>query len=681
MAIDNTSRLLRGQIAAAVIATCIGLCGDVRADAIYLKERVINSAQPGAPQTPFPDQKLQAYQNPVGFPVACDVASRYPNAFPGVDCSPSSKAPPLMHRALYPASLAPLPGALFSQSQDWSIDPTGNYAQYWNLLYSSNSPGFVYTHQGRYLQFAYLVRHFSDDPQVGAYVSYDSKLYYRVSTNGGQSFPTGQQFRPVIAAGGTLTQPFPMQQIGRDGAAVPGTAYIGKSISGDVLATMSITEGPVPPHVTTYTNGYVLRGKWNQAGDDVTWTISEPARLPASYSTRGSDEPAVLELSPSAPGAVNCILVVRASNEDYSSGPTHSQLGTAGHYWLFRSTDGCATWSGEPTRWGYSDGTPFYAPASNSVFVRMPQNNRIYWIGNISASNSEGNWPRTTLVAAEVDVQSSTPGIMKDSLTLLDKMYGQDTDRVHINNMELALQSDGSAFVFLRRRDEGCPACTSPLSWYSLDIAKQEGVTLSVAPSGASSHVLSWQSSASNVFQYHIRRRYLSGEPLSDAWIEVGTLPGTYSQVTITNYQAWQEAEYEVVAELNSGAPLNSNRVITRFPAWQGPRLSFSFPWAQAPGQQVPLGKLWITWKYDQAQNISHYKLYRRYFDDNGSPANWTVVGDLERERTSLELAGYARTDRFELKIAAVHWNAQEYESNAVSVRFPTAGDPLRPPY
>jgi len=247
--------------------------------------------------------------------------------------------------------------------------------------------------------------------------------------------------------------------------------------------------------------------------------------------------------------------------------------------------------------------------------------------------------------------------------------------------MELAMQSDGSAFIFLRRNDQGCPTCTSPLSWYSLDIATQDGVSLSVTPSGTSSHVLSWQPNTPSVLQYHVRRRYLSGVPLSDAWVEVGTVPGTNSGVTIANYETWQEAEYEVVAELTSGASLKSNRVLAKFPAWQGPRLGFSFPPEPAPGTQVPLGQITIAWKYDQAQNISHYKLYRRYFANDGSATNWSFVGNLERTRTGIVLGGYARTDRFELRISAVHWNSQEYVSNAVYVRFPTAGDPLRQPY
>ena len=672
---------LIGRVALAIVATCIGLCAEVRADAIYLKERVVNSAQPGAPQTPFPSRKLAAYANPVGFPVACDVARRYPQKFPRVDCSPASARPPLMQRVQYPASLAPLKGALFSQRQDWSLDPTGNYAEYWNLLYSSNSPGWVYADHDRYLQFALLARNFADDPKVGSYVSYDYKLYYRVSTDGGRSFPTGQQFRPVIASGQTVTRPFPMLQIGRDGGAIPGTAYIAKSSAGDVLATESITEGTVPSHVTTFTNAYVLRGKWNQAGDDVTWSISEPAKLPTRYSTRGAAEPAVLELSPATKGAVNCLLIVRGSNE-YSSRETNGALPSmGGHYWLFRSTDGCATWEGEPTRWGYSDGTPFYAPASNSVLVRSPRNNRIYWIGNISAANSEGNWPRTTLVAAEVDVQSDTPGIIKDSMTVLDRMQGPDTDRVNINNMQLAMQPDGSAFVYLRRNDQGCRTCTSPLSWYTLDIATQGGVSLSVTPRGTSSQVLSWKSSLSNVLQYHVRRRYLSGVPLSDAWVEVGTVPGTKTEMTIADCQAWEEAEYEVVAELTSGASAKSERVIARFPSWQGPRLSFSFPAEPAPGAQVPVGQIALTWKYDQPQDMRRYRLYRRFFAGDGSAAEWSVVGELERNRTGIVLGGYARTDRFELKIAAVDSNSRESFSNAVEVRFPTAGDPLRQPY
>src|SRR5690349_21955706 len=117
-----------------------------------------------------------------------------------------------------------------------------------------------------------------------------------------------------------------------------------------------------------------------------------------------------------------------------------------------------------------------------------------------------------------------------------------------------------------------------------------------------STHQLSWQTSVPNVASYHIRRRYLSGAPLTELWREVGVEQGTSTGVTIVGYETWQEAEYEIVAELTNGAAVASNRVVTRFAQWQGPRLSFNFSTEAQPGDPVPVGSVGIAWTYAQPQ-------------------------------------------------------------------------------
>jgi hypothetical protein len=695
-----------GIFAGLVFIIAVAAAAVSEGDALYLKERVINSAQPGASQVPFPLDKISAYSTPIGFPFDCSVALTYDGSDPAYWTIPNIQSlcaqgtptfsPPTMQRVKYPITTEPgqaRPGMLFARRQHWCIhgeagctDAAPGEALYWNLLYSSNQPGFVFVDRdsgrNRFLQFALMAPHLADDAAVGAYVSYDYKLYYRVSTNGGASFPDGGKFKPVVAAGQTVLHPFPAMYVGQNGGTVPATAFINKTSTGDVLATMTITEGPPSQHVTTVTSGYVLRGRWNAGGTDVTWSISEPASLPATYSTRGVDEPTVMELSVVNSGAVNCILVVRASNEFYSAWtPGNYDPAIAGHQWLFRSKDGCATWDGAPIRFGYSDGTQFYAPAANSTLFRSPQNGRVYWVGPTSASNSQGNWSRTRLIAAEMDLQSSTPGIIKDSVLVLDQMYDLDTDQLQLNNGQTAIQPDGSAFVYLPRQDFGCAACTAPLSWYSLSVAQQNGITLSVTTSGNTAHLLSWQANGASVSKYHVHRRYLSGAPLTDVWILVGSLPGTATSITLSGYERWQEAEYEIVAELTSGAALKSNRVVTRFPSWTAPRLSFSFPTESAPGVAVPTGLVVLNWSYGQPVAPAAFRLYRRYFFDNGTAGPWSVVGDAEPTRRGITIGNYAPTDRFELRMNAVLTSGFEVPGNIVYIRFPTKGDPQRRPY
>jgi hypothetical protein len=464
--------------------------------------------------------------------------------------------------------------------------------------------------------------------------------------------------------------------VNQHGATPPRVGFIGSSVGGDVLLPITITDGINHQNITSFSDAYVVRGKWNAAGTDLTWTQSAVAAVPAAWSTRGADEPAILDVDSTG----KCMIVVRGSNQSNVRDPEQLSKHIAGHYWLFQSMDGCRTWSGPPTRWGYSDGTPFFSPAANSILFRSPRNNRVYWIGHISASNSDGNWPRTTLIAAEVDLQN--PGIIKDTVTVVDKAdFGRDdTDLVHINNGQLAMQVGGSAFVYLPRQDFGCADCSHEYSWYEIDVATVGSVQLSVAPGASLSHALSWSSSATDVVKWHVRRRYLSGAPLSDLWVEVGDLPGEAGSTTIAGYEAWQEAEYEVVAERSNGAALTSNRVIKRHPGWTGPRLSLEFPRENAAGDAVPRGEIWLRWTHAPTFAVQSYRLSRRYFAPNGSAGPWHVVGYIPASNRSVTLAGYLETDRFEMYLTAIGSLPQlQQSSNLLYIRFPSPSTPDTP--
>jgi hypothetical protein len=176
-------------------------------------------------------------------------------------------------------------------------------------------------------------------------------------------------------------------------------------------------------------------------------------------------------------------------------------------------------------------------------------------------------------------------------------------------------------------------------------------------------------------------RRALQGAPLTDSWILVGSMPGTSTGVTITGYEGWQEAEYEVVAELTSGSAIKSNRVVTRFPSWAGPRLSFSFPTENSAGAAAPTGLVTLKWSYEQPAPTLLLRLYRRYINEFGIAGPWGVVGDVAPTSSGVTIGNYAPTDRFELQMNAVLANGSQVPGNIVFVRFPRKGDPGRKPY
>jgi hypothetical protein len=649
---SRADAFIRRLATVAVLATAsAAFSGVAQSQALYFQERVINQAAPDGSRTP-PDislSKIEAYQNWVGNASMQDVL--YPEVpqnslYP---CVPSTS--PVGERCGNDVLTQSQPGWVFADP----IDPDPNVPR-------------------RYVQFASLVKNVVDNGDPEPF--HDEKVYVRKSMDGGHTFDSGTLFTPLRIQGRENNdfEPLNGMRVNTNGARVPGTAFIGKSFDDAILAPITITD-PSFTNVTSYSDAYVLRGTWS--GGDLTWTQSATAHVPATYSTRGADEPTVLALD-----ATRCIMVVRGSNEyRYPNSDVYWNANIAGHYWLFQSNDGCRTWTSGPTRWGYSDGTPFFAPAANSTLYRLPGSNRVYWMGAISASNSEGNWPRTTLITAEVDTQNL--GIIKDTVTIMDRMGPGDTDRVQLNNMQMAMQEHG-AFVYWPREDFGHVGCPNdltydkPFSWIQVAATTGNNAQLAVTPTANLSHQLTWASSASDVVQWHVRRRYLSGNPLTDLWEVVGVpLPATSTGATISGYEAWNEAEYEVVAERPNGVAEVSNRILVRFPQWQGPRLSFSFPTEAAAGDAAPRGSVYISWSYNPVGTLSGFRLYRRYLTASG-PEPWHVVGDATADRRGVTLSGYNETDQFELRIQALD-TAGALDSNVVSVRFPTQC--IRQPY
>ncbi len=151
----------------------------------------------------------------------------------------------------------------------------------------------------------------------------------------------------------------------------------------------------------TYTDVTVLRARWK--GKQLAWEAAEPIKGDPARCTRGMDEGTIEAL---ADGRL--ILVIRGSNSTKTNLP--------GYRWVSFSIDAGWHWS-KPVPWTYTHGEAFYSPSSCSQLFRH-SNGKLYWLGNISATNPRGNRPRYPFFIGEVDQESGL--LIQDSLIKID---------------------------------------------------------------------------------------------------------------------------------------------------------------------------------------------------------------------------------------------------------------------
>ena len=198
----------------------------------------------------------------------------------------------------------------------------------------------------------------------------------------------------------------------------------------------------------------VLIGKWTSDGKDVEWQTGQFVRPEPDESTRGSDESAVEELKTKG----HFLMVARGSNMNKSEFP--------GRKWMSMSKDGCRTWS-KPVPWTYTNGDAFFSPAAQSSLIRSHKNGRLYWIGNITPTNPDGNYPRFPLVMGEVDEES---GLLKQEtvITLDTRNPEFDTDKMQLSNFRTTEDPQtGHILITLTRMDDNIkPPSDDPKTWY-----------------------------------------------------------------------------------------------------------------------------------------------------------------------------------------------------------------------
>ena len=200
-----------------------------------------------------------------------------------------------------------------------------------------------------------------------------------------------QTCRPIAGRGGEILLPVQISPLAPDGALYnPGGGY-------------------------TYHDAAVLHGRWR--GTRLEWEMGDLIRGDPQRTTRGMVEPTIAALD-----GGRLILVMRGSNDRKPELP--------GYRWAAFSSDGGWKWS-PPKPWTYDQGEAFFSPSSCSQLL-LHSNGRLYWLGNIAASNPRGNRPRYPFQVGEVDRSSGK--LIRDTVRVVDDLQAGENPLLTLSN-------------------------------------------------------------------------------------------------------------------------------------------------------------------------------------------------------------------------------------------------------
>ena len=266
---------------------------------------------------------------------------------------------------------------------------------------------------GRFVYFSLVATLPTDDPLEGMR---QWTVYYSVSENAGFDWYLDEE---IVQGGKEFTSSHPLPGIwtGHNGIMI-GDIASQPIVLADGTFLVPIIVTPIGPDGNyynpgggyTYTIAGVLRGRWAADGRHLQWEMSQLVETDPKRTTRGSDEPTLAQL---ADGRL--LMVIRGSNDKKYELP--------GRRWVSHSSDQGRTWSRmEP--WTYSNGEDFFSPAASSLLLTH-SSGKIYWLGNISPTNTAGNNPRYPFVIGEVN---RTSGLLeKDSVRVVDTRGPNDS--------------------------------------------------------------------------------------------------------------------------------------------------------------------------------------------------------------------------------------------------------------
>ena len=176
-----------------------------------------------------------------------------------------------------------------------------------------------------------------------------------------------------------------------------------------------------------------LIGSWQ--GDNLVWDMGKTVNISSEISSRGLCEPTIAELSDGT-----LLMVCRGSN----AGITHM----SGYKWMATSNNSGWTWS-EPGPFMYDTSEKFFSPATGSRLIRH-STGELYWIGNLTRENPNGNRPRYPLQIAQVNEEKRA--LVKDSIRIVEDKRAGDSTFVQFSNFKVYEDRKTKEFVLTMAR-------------------------------------------------------------------------------------------------------------------------------------------------------------------------------------------------------------------------------------
>ncbi|MBM4080206.1 MAG: exo-alpha-sialidase [Planctomycetes bacterium] len=258
-------------------------------------------------------------------------------------------------------------------------------------------------------------------------------LRYRVSADGGRTWLFDE---PMVQAGDfTAQHPFEGIWVGKN------SIYLGDqgcipiiTRTGRVLVPAQTTPlGPDgklwnPAGGWTYTDALALIGEWTD-GSRLKWRASQRVQGDPTRSSRGMIEPTLAQFPDG-----RILMVMRGSN----GGKADPKCEWPSYRWFSVSTDDGETWT-KPAPCTYDDGQPFFSPSSMSTLLRH-SSGRVFWVGNVSPTNCQGNSPRWPVVMGEFDPKSLT--LLRDSVLTVDTEQPEDKSQGRLDLCHFAVLED-----------------------------------------------------------------------------------------------------------------------------------------------------------------------------------------------------------------------------------------------
>ena len=170
----------------------------------------------------------------------------------------------------------------------------------------------------------------------------------------------------------------------------------------------------------------VFRGKWN--GQRYLLTPGQPIVISDRLSSRGLNEPAMAKLS-----SGRIVVILRGSNAKMSW-PQRMDPGTPNFKWFSYSDDGGKTFS-DPMPWRFDDGEVIYSSATLSQLFQDPRTGKHYWIGTVTDHTAYANFPRYPLNIVELDETYGTA--KKATLTVIDTRRENEPKWIQLSNFNL----------------------------------------------------------------------------------------------------------------------------------------------------------------------------------------------------------------------------------------------------